>query len=202
MKNYIKNYYYLLVDCSYSMECYIPIIKNQLQKHLQNIENYQIEHQNPEIELNLITFNFQIIDRLYKTNKSKVLQTLSKIETIGQSAFFDAIGESLHLIEERLNTDPSLIDHPAKITILVFSDGKDNCSEQFKAVQVNELFNKTKASLRENQMLNCIILGGASPVLQAMKIIDLDEDFENKYLEELANSFYYIERLLIQGFNV
>jgi hypothetical protein len=171
------------------MDFKIPTIKQCLLHHLTDLEL----NQKQQIELNLITFSYQILDLHVQIEKENVKKALNEVKAEGQSAFYDVIAEILTSVNLRFQNERELNELNSKVIVLIFSDGKDNLSIHNNAFSLNQQLKNIKGSLRSNQAIECMIIGGASIKMNNFQIIDLDENSERKYEEELTNTFRFLK---------
>ena len=89
----------------------------------------------------------------------------------GTTALLDAIGRTVNTIGERLGKTPEP-DRPAKVLIVILTDGLENASQEFKREQILAMIKRQ----RETYSWEFIFLGANQDAIQAGTAIGVSAD--------------------------
>lgn len=180
--------YYLMIDCSYSMEWNWETICSMLLKHVERVSQLKGNSNEPKLTIRLTWFNEVLVQHSSNYEFERVLEALERLEPKGASALYDAIGTVLNGISEQLQ-DPN----SPKIFLAVLSDGLDNFSKYFSSAEIKELLD---ALLNQEQTEFSVFWLGKKPN-NLTGIYYLELDFEaDKLRLDLELSLYYLEQAL------
>jgi hypothetical protein len=180
--------YYLIIDCSYSMEWNWETICSMLLKHVERVSQIKRNWIEPKLMIGLFSFNETLLQHAPTFEANRVIESLEILEPKGASALFDAIGTTLNVIAKQVK-----LPNPPKIFLSILSDGLDNYSKQFSSTKIKELFDALFN--RENTDLRVFWLGKKPSNWTGIYYLELDFEAE-KMSADLELSFYYLEQVL------
>ena len=189
--------YILVLDASSSMDASWETIKANVNRHLIQLSKWKGLNQNAVLEICLATFNQDFLLQEPSSDFKKLKGTLEKIKPAGKSALFDALGEVLQKIQVEQNQEAP---HSRYWLLCFFTDGIDNSSQKFTALQVNEMLGALNA-IPANHVFKGLVLGGLPRGVKDIDCLDLDES-SSEFSVELKLSFTYIEQVIRQIFSL
>ena len=195
MKVPLKLTYYLVLDASSSMDSSLNIIKSRIGSHLKQLEAWKVRDPTLGLEISLSTFNQDFLLQEPSSDFKKLKGILEKIKPDGKSALFDALGEVLQKIQLEQNQEAA---HSSYWLLCFFTDGIDNSSQKFTALQVNEMLGALNA-LSSTHLFKGLVLGALPRGIKGIDCLDLDES-SSEFSFELKLSFTYLEQVIRQIF--
>ena len=195
MKVPLKLTYYLVLDASSSMDSSLNIIKSRIGSHLKQLEAWKVRDPTLGLEISLSTFNQDFLLQEPSSDFKKLKGILEKIKPDGKSALFDALGEVLQKIQLEQNQEAP---HSSYWLLCFFTDGIDNSSQKFTALQVNEMLGALNA-LSSTHLFKGLVLGALPRGIKGIDCLDLDES-SSEFSFELKLSFTYLEQVIRQIF--
>ena len=195
MKVPLKLTYYLVLDASSSMDSSLNIIKSRIGSHLKQLEAWKVRDPTLGLEISLSTFNQDFLLQEPSSDFKKLKGILEKIKPDGKSALFDALGEVLQKIQLEQNQEAP---HSSYWLLCFFTDGIDNSSQKFTALQVNEMLGALNA-LSSTHLFKGLVLGALPRGIKDIDCLDLDES-SSEFSFELKLSFTYLEQVIRQIF--
>jgi hypothetical protein len=172
-------------------------IKANVNRHLIQLSKWKGLNQNAVLEICLATFNQDLLLQEPSSDFKKLKGTLEKIKPDGKSALFDALGEVLQKIQVEQNQEAP---HSTYWLLCFFTDGIDNSSQKFTALQVNEMLGALNA-IPTNHVFKGLVLGSLPRGVKDIDCLDLDES-SSEFSVELKLSFTYIEQVIRQIFSL
>ena len=130
-------YYHLVLDRSGSMDsCWLET-KQVIDKQLEDLKRIQQENSNSALIFSYCGFNqvLQFGERLMPVEQASL--DWERIYPDGMTSLNDAIGESIHYLNQKLGT--ALTDPDADVIVLIMTDGLENSSKQYSATAVKTL---------------------------------------------------------------
>lgn len=197
MKEPLKLTYFLVLDASSSMDSSLDIIKSRVGSHLKQLEKWKAAYPTIGLEISLSTFNQDLLLQEPSSDFKKLKGVLEKIKPDGKSALFDALGEVLQKIQLEQNQEAP---HSTYWLLCFFTDGIDNSSQKFTALQVNEMLGALNA-LSSTHLFKGLVLGALPRGIKDMGCLDLDES-SSEFSFELKLSFRYLEQVIRQIFSM
>ena len=197
MKVPLKLTYYLVLDASSSMDSSLNIIKSRIGSHLKQLEAWKVRDPTLGLEISLSTFNQDFLLQEPSSDFKKLKGILEKIKPDGKSALFDALGEVLQKIQLEQNQEAP---HSSYWLLCFFTDGIDNSSQKFTALQVNEMLGALNA-LSSPSVFKGVVLGTLPMGVKGLDCLDLD-DSSSEFSIELKLSFTYLEQVIRQIFSL
>jgi hypothetical protein len=149
------------------------------------------------LEISLSTFNQDFLLQEPSSDFKKLKGVFEKIKPDGKSALFDALGEVLQKIQVEQNQEAP---HSSYWLLCFFTDGIDNSSQKFTALQVNEMLGALNA-LSSTHQFKGLVLGALPRGIKDIDCLDLDES-SSEFSVELKLSFTYIEQVIRQIFSL
>ena len=195
MKVPLKLTYYLVLDASSSMDSSLNIIKSRIGSHLKQLEAWKVRDPTLGLEISLSTFNQDFLLQEPSSDFKKLKGILEKIKPDGKSALFDALGEVLQKIQLEQNQEAP---HSSYWLLCFFTDGIENSSQKFTALQVNEMLGALNA-LSSTHLFKGLVLGALPRGIKGIDCLDLDES-SSEFSFELKRSFKYLEQVIRQIF--
>lgn len=187
--------YFLVLDASSSMDSSLNIIKSRVGSHLKQLEAWKVRDPTLGLEISLSTFNQDFFLQEPSSDFKKLKGVLEKITPYGKSALFDALGEVLQKIQLEQNQEAAYSEY----WLLCFlTDGIDNSSQKFTALQVNEMLGALNA-LSSTHLFKGLVLGALPRGIKDIDCLDLDES-SSEFSFELKLSFTYLEQVIRQIF--
>ena len=187
--------YFLVLDASSSMDASWDSIKGNVNRHLIQLSKWKGLNQNRVLEIRLATFNQDFLLQEPSSDFKKLKGVLEKIKPDGKSALFDALGEVLQKIQVEQNQEAP---HSSYWLLCFFTDGIDNSSQKFTALQVNEMLGALNAN-PANHVFKGLVLGSLPRGIKGIECLDLDES-SSEFSIELKLSFTYLEQVIRQIF--
>lgn len=187
--------YFLVLDASSSMDSSLDIIKSRVGSHLKELEAWKIRDPTLGLEISLSTFNQDFLLQEPSSDFKKLKGILEKIKPDGKSALFDALGEVLQKIQLEQNQEAP---HSSYWLLCFFTDGINNSSQKFTALQVNEMLGALNA-LSSTHQFKGLVLGALPRGIKDIDCLDLDES-SSEFSFELKLSFTYLEQVIRQIF--
>lgn len=187
--------YILVLDASSSMEASWDTIKANVNRHLIQLSKWKDLNQNRVLEISLATFNQDFLLQEPSSDFKKLKTILEKIKPHGKSALFDAFGEVLQKIQLEQNQEAP---HSSYWLLCFFTDGIDNSSQKFTALQVNEMLGALNA-ISANHVFKGLVLGSLPRGIKGIECLGLDES-SSEFSIELKLSFTYLEQVIRQIF--
>ena len=197
MKVPLKLTYYLVLDASSSMDSSLNIIKSRIGSHLKQLEAWKVRDPTLGLEISLSTFNQDFLLQEPSSDFKKLKGILEKIKPDGKSALFDALGEVLQKIQLEQNQEAP---HSTYWLLCFFTDGIDNSSQKFTALQVNEMLGALNA-LSSTHLFKGLVLGALPRGIKGIECLDLDES-SSEFSFELKLSFTHLEQVIRQIFSL
>jgi Mg-chelatase subunit ChlD len=189
--------YFLVLDASSSMDASWDSIKGNVNRHLIQLSKWKDLNQNRVLEIRLATFNQDFLLQEPSSDFKKLKSVLEKIKPDGKSALFDALGEVLQKIQGEQNQEAP---HSRSWLLCFFTDGIDNSSQKFTALQVNEMLGALDA-LSSTHPFKGLVLGALPRGVKDIDCLDLDES-SSEFSFELKLSFSYLEQVIRQIFSL
>ena len=189
--------YFLVLDASSSMDSSWDSIKGNVNRHLIQLSKWKDLNQNRVLEIRLATFNQDFLLQEPSSDFKKLKGVLEKIKPDGKSALFDALGEVLQKIQLEQNQEAP---HSTSWLLCFFTDGIDNSSQKFTALQVNEMLVALNA-LSSTHLFKGLVLGTLPRGVKDIDCLDLDES-SSEFSFELKLSFSYLEQVIRQIFSL
>lgn len=187
--------YFLVLDASSSMDSSLDIIKSRVGSHLKQLEAWKVRDPTLGLEISLSMFNQDFFFQELSSDFKKLNAILEKIKPNGKSALFDALGEVLQKIQVAQNQEAP---HSSYWLLCFFTDGIDNSSRKFTALQVNEMLGALNA-LSSTHLFKGLVLGALPRGVKDIDCLDLDES-SSEFSVELKLSFTYLEQVMHQIF--
>lgn len=187
--------YILVLDASSSMDASWDTIKGNVNRHLIQLSKWKDLNQNRVLEISLATFNQDFLFQEPSSDFKKLKAILEKIKPHGKSALFDALGEVLQKIQLEQNQE---VPHYSYWLLCFFTDGIDNSSQKFTALQVNEMLGALNAR-SSTHLFKGLVLGSLPRGIKGIECLDLDES-SSEFSIELKLSFTYLEQVIRQIF--
>lgn len=187
--------YFLVLDASSSMDSSLDIIKSRVGSHLKQLEAWKVRDPTLGLEISLSTFNQDFFFQEPSSDFKKLKAILEKIKPHGKSALFDALGEVLQKIQLEQNQEAP---HSSYWLLCFFTDGIDNSSQKFTALQVNEMLGALNA-LSSTHQFKGLVLGALPRGIKDIDCLHLDES-SSEFSVELKLSFTYLEKVIRQIF--
>ena len=193
----LKLTYFLVLDASSSMDSSLDIIKSRVGSHLKQLEALKVAHPTLGLDISFSTFNQDFFLQKPSSDFKKLKVSLEKIKPDGKSALFDALGEVLQKIQVEQNQEAAY----SRYWLLCFlTDGIDNSSQKFTALQVNEMLGALNA-LTSTHLFKGLVLGALPRGIKDIDCLDLDES-STEFSIELKLSFRYLEQVIRQIFSL
>ena len=189
--------YFLVLDASSSMDSSWDSIKGNVNRHLIQLSKWKDLNQNRVLEISLATFNQDFLLQEPNSDFKKLKAILEKIKPHGKSALFDALGEVLQKIQLEQNQEAP---HSSYWLLCFFTDGIDNSSQKFTALQVNEMLGALNA-LSSTHQFKGLVLGALPRGIKGIECLDLDES-SSEFSFELKLSFTHLEQVIRQIFSL
>ncbi len=130
-------YYHLVLDRSGSMDsCWLET-KQVIDKQLEDLKRIQQENSNSALIFSYCGFNqvLQFGERLMPVEQASL--DWERIYPDGMTSLNDAIGESIHYLNQKIGV--ALSDADADVIVLIMTDGHENSSKQYSATAVKTL---------------------------------------------------------------
>ena len=191
----MKITYFLVLDASSSMDGSWNTIKLNVNRHLIQLSKWKEFNQNRTLEIRLATFNQDLLLQEPSSDFKKLKDVLEKIKPVGKSALFDALGEVLQKIQVEQNQEAPQFRY---WLLCFFTDGIDNSSQNFTALQVNEMLGALNA-LSSTHLFKGLVLGALPRGIKEIDCLDMDES-SREFRLELKLSFSYLEQVIRQIF--
>ena len=127
-------YYHLILDRSGSMDSCWMETKQVIDKQLLDLQRIQTENPNSQLIFSYCGFNqvLQFGERLMPIDQAKM--DWERIFPDGMTSLNDAIGESIHYLNQKIGA--ALSDADADVIVLIMTDGHENSSKQYSATAV------------------------------------------------------------------
>lgn len=170
-------------------------IKLNVNRHLIQLSKWKEFNQNRTLEIRLATFNQDLLLQEPSSDFKKLKDVLEKIKPVGKSALFDALGEVLQKIQVEQNQEAPQFRY---WLLCFFTDGIDNSSQNFTALQVNEMLGALNA-LSSTHLFKGLVLGALPRGIKEIDCLDMDES-SREFRLELKLSFSYLEQVIRQIF--
>ena len=141
-------YYHLVLDRSGSMDsCWLET-KQVIDKQLLDLQRIQTENPNSQLIFSYCGFNqvLQFGERLMPIDQAKL--DWERIFPDGMTSLNDAIGESIHYLNQKVGV--ALSDADADVIVLIMTDGHENSSKQYSATAVKTLMESCEQSGKWN----------------------------------------------------
>jgi uncharacterized protein YegL len=141
-------YYHLVLDRSGSMDsCWLET-KQVIDKQLLDLQRVQTENPNSQLIFSYCGFNqvLQFGERLMPIDQAKM--DWERIFPDGMTSLNDAIGESIHYLNQKIGA--ALSDADADVIVLIMTDGHENSSKQYSATAVKTLMESCEQSGKWN----------------------------------------------------
>ena len=141
-------YYHLVLDRSGSMDsCWLET-KQVIDKQLLDLQRIQTENPNSQLIFSYCGFNqvLQFGERLMPIDQAKM--DWERIFPDGMTSLNDAIGESIHYLNQKIGA--ALSDADADVIVLIMTDGHENSSKQYSATAVKTLMESCEQSGKWN----------------------------------------------------
>jgi hypothetical protein len=177
-------YYHLVLDRSGSMDsCWLET-KQVIDKQLEDLKRIQQENSNSALIFSYCGFNqvLQFGERLMPVEQASL--DWERIYPDGMTSLNDAIGESIHYLNQKLGT--ALTDPDADVIVLIMTDGLENSSKQYSATAVKTLME----TCEQTGKWNFLFLGAGLDVTEVTQAYDRGD--KNAYSfgkDSLAMSF-------------
>lgn len=197
MKVPLKLTYYLVLDASSSMDSSLNIIKSRVGSHLKQLEAWKLRDPTLGLEISLSTFNQDFLLQEPSSDFKRLKGVFEKIKPDGKSALFDALGEVLQKIQVEQNQEAP---HSSYWLLCFFTDGIDNSSQKFTALQVNEMLGDLNA-IPANHEFKGLVLGSLPRGIKGIDCLNLDES-SSEFSFELKLSFTHLEQVIRQIFSL
>lgn len=189
--------YFLVLDASSSMNASWDTIKANVNRHLIQLSKWKDPLQKRVLDIRLAAFNQDFFLQEPSSDFKKLKDSLEKIKPDGKSALFDALGEVLQKIQvEQIQEAP----HSSYWLLCFFTDGIDNSSQKFTALQVNEMLASLNV-IPANNVFKGLVLGSLPRGIEGIECLDLDES-SSEFSFELKLSFSYLEQVIRQIFSL
>uniref|UniRef100_UPI0040485151 hypothetical protein n=1 Tax=Algoriphagus sp. TaxID=1872435 RepID=UPI0040485151 len=141
-------YYHLVLDRSGSMDsCWLET-KQVIDKQLLDLQRIQKENPNSQLIFSYCGFNqiLQFGERLMPIDQAKM--DWEKIFPDGMTSLNDAIGESIHYLNQKAGA--ALSDADADVVMLILTDGLENSSKQYSPTAIKTLMETCERSGKWN----------------------------------------------------
>lgn len=159
-------YYHLVLDRSGSMDSCWAEAKQVIDKQLLDLQRVQEENSKSELIFSYCAFN-QVLrfgDRLMPMSQARL--DWERIYPDGMTALNDAIGESIHYLNQNIGT--ALSDADADVIMLIMTDGHENSSKQYTATAVKTLME----TCEQTGKWNFLFLGAGLDVTEVTAAYD------------------------------
>jgi uncharacterized protein YegL len=193
----LKLTYFLVLDASSSMDSSLNIIKSHVGRHLKQLEAWKAAHPTLGLEISFSTFNQDFFFQEPSSDIKKLKVRLEKINSDGKSALFDALGEVLQKIQVEQNQEAV---HSRYWLLCFLTDGIDNSSQKFTALQLNEKLEVLNAIFSPSGFKG-VVLGSLPKEIKGIDCLELDEN-SPEFSLELKLSFKYLEQVIRQIFSL
>lgn len=141
-------YYHLVLDRSGSMDSCWMETKQVIDKQLLDLQRIQTENPNSQLIFSYCGFNqvLQFGEGLMPISQAKM--DWERIFPDGMTSLNDAIGESIHYLNQKIGA--ALSDADADVIVLIMTDGHENSSKQYSATAVKTLMESCEQSGKWN----------------------------------------------------
>ena len=159
-------YYHLVIDRSGSMDsCWLET-KQVIEKQLLDLQRIQAETPNSQLIFSYCGFNqvIQFGERLMPIGQSKM--DWERIYPDGMTSLNDAIGESIHYLNQKIGA--ALSDADTDVIMLIMTDGHENSSKQYTATAVKTLME----TCEQTGKWNFLFLGAGLDVTEVTAAYD------------------------------
>lgn len=159
-------YYHLVLDRSGSMDSCWAEAKQVIDKQLLDLQRVQEENSKSELIFSYCAFN-QVLrfgDCLMPMSQARL--DWERIYPDGMTALNDAIGESIHYLNQNIGT--ALSDADADVIMLIMTDGHENSSKQYTATAVKTLME----TCEQTGKWNFLFLGAGLDVTEVTAAYD------------------------------
>ncbi len=162
-----KTIYHLIVDKSGSMYDSIPQTIEGYNEQVKKIICLEKEFPNQEITIGLTLFNHSV-HTLYMGAGSQqaTLLTKSNYRPEGNTALYDAIGVTVHQLENLLERSETLM--PTTVAVIIITDGMENASGLFNLKMIQQ----TIMRLENTEKWTFSFLGAELQSLEAAKMMN------------------------------
>lgn len=184
--------YFLVIDCSFSMESSWEEVKAALLRHLERVDKMQSGIAELRLEVSVSTFNQDFSLNPLAVDFNAAREVITNAIPSGQSAMYNALGESLSRIERDMQQD---WEHNTVWMLCFYTDGQDNSSEEYALEQIKALLASIHVSESVLQRFHGYILGDVPEQVNGLFCLQLDENRKH-FVEELGLSFDYLEEIL------
>ena len=159
-------YYHLVLERSGTIDSCWAEAKQVIDKQLLDLQRVQEENSKSELIFSYCAFN-QILrfgDRLMPMSQARL--DWERIYPDGMTALNDAIGESIHYLNQNIGT--ALSDADADVIMLIMTDGHENSSKQYTATAVKTLME----TCEQTGKWNFLFLGAGLDVTEVTAAYD------------------------------
>ncbi len=159
-------YYHLVLDRSGSMDSCWAEAKQVIDKQLLDLQRVQEENSKSELIFSYCAFN-----QVLRFGESLMLMSQARLDweriyPDGMTALNDAIGESIHYLNQNIGT--ALSDADADVIMLIMTDGHENSSKQYTATAVKTLME----TCEQTGKWNFLFLGAGLDVTEVTAAYD------------------------------
>ena len=141
-------YYHLVLDRSGSMDSCWQEARQVIDNQLRDLKRIQEENTNSSLIFSYCGFN-QVLrfgESLMPMDQASINWEL--IYPDGMTSLNDAIGESIHYLNQKIGA--ALSDADADVIVLIMTDGHENSSKQYSATAVKTLMESCEQSGKWN----------------------------------------------------